>query len=357
MQAKKLLFEDTVCYNIGKSSVSEVNKMVSSRDVARLANVSQSTVSRAYRDDVYIDPITRQRVMDAAKQLGYYPNLSARSLRNQRSRILGLVLSDPDNTFFASVIRQLEQHAGERGYRLVLTYTDEDPDKERFCLETLISSRAEGVLVMPVSRANEDMYRILQKSGIAAVQLFRSLYDDVSSVCVNDEQGAYQAAKYLLDQGHRRIIITEYTFNQENPAKTKGYRRACEEYGVDPEEGILSLPFENNLDGIIAGALASTGATAIISANIPITLATLKACKSSGLTIPDDISIVAYDDSQWLEFQGITAITHPMQQIGDEIAQSLFREIDAYGDGTTPERENRLIKPYLLLRNSVKKIQ
>lgn len=356
MQVKNLLIQDTVCYNTGEVKQFEVGKMVSSRDVARLANVSQSTVSRAYRDDVYIDPSTRQRVMDAAKQLGYYPNLSARSLRNQHSRILGLVLSDPNNTFFAPVIRQLEQHTAERGYRLVLTYTDEDPGKERFCIETMISSRAEGILIMPVSRKNEEMYDILRKSGIPAIQLFRSLYDDVSSVCVNDEQGTYQAAKYLLDQGHRRIIMTEYTFNREHPVKTEGYRRACLEYGVDPEEGILNLPFDSNLDGIIAGAIASSGATAIISSNMPITLATLKACKSCDLRIPDDISVVAYDDNQWLEFQGITAITHPMQQIGEEIARSLFRGIDAISEGNSPAIEKHLVKPYLLLRNSVKKL-
>lgn len=330
--------------------------MISSRDVAKFAKVSQSTVSRAYREDVYIDPATRQRVLDAARQLGYYPNFSARSLRNQQSRIIGLMMTDPKNAFFASLTKNIEQYVTQKGYRVLLTYNDEDPEKERYCLESLISSRAEGILAMPVSRKNEDMYDIMRNNGISVVQLLRPLYPELNTVAVNDELGAYNATKYLLEQGHRKIIITEYSFNKDLPAKISGYRRACEEFGVDPEPGILNLPFDNNLDGLVAGALASTGATAIISATLPITLATLKACNACNLKIPDDLSIIAYDDSEWLEFLGITAITHPMQQIGDNIAHLLFRNIDALHKDELLEAETVSVKPYLLLRQSVKKI-
>jgi DNA-binding LacI/PurR family transcriptional regulator len=328
--------------------------MVSSRDVARLAKVSQSTVSRAYREDVYIDPNTRKRVFDAARQLGYYPNLSARSLRNQQSQIIGLMLSDPNNAFFASLTQHIERCVTQRGYRLLLTYNEENAEKERFCTESLISSRAEGILAMPVSKQNEDMYQIMRNNGIGTVQLIRQTYDNLNTVMVNDELGAYIATKYLLEQGHRRIILTEYSFNQELPAKILGYRRACEEFGIDPEPGILNLPFTMGLDGFIAGAIARYRATAIISANLPITLATLKACESCGLKIPEDLSIVAYDDSEWLEFLKITTITHPMQQIGDSMVDVLFRDIEAFRKGEQPEPETVSIQPYLLLRQSVK---
>ncbi len=330
--------------------------MVSSRDVAKYAHVSQSTVSRAFRQDVYIDPATRQRVLEAARQLGYYPNLLARSLRNQYSGIIGLMMTDPNNTFFASLIKQVEQNVTQRGYRLLLTYNDEDAGKERLCMESLLSSRADGILVMPVSHENQELYRMTQFNGISTVQLFRPMYGDLNTVTVNDELGAYTATKYLLEQGHRKIIMTEYSFNQELPAKTLGFRHACEEYGVDPEPGILNLPFEDNLDGLIAGAIASTGATAIIGATIPITLEILKACQSNGLRIPEDISIIAYDDSEWLDFLGITTITHPMQQIGRSICDILFQNIEAAKQGQALQSRNVSVKPYLLLRKSVRKL-
>ena len=181
--------------------------MVSSRDVARLAKVSQSTVSRAYREDVYIDPNTRKRVFEAAKQLGYYPNFSARSLRNQQSRIIGLMLSDPNNGFFASLSQHIEKRVAQEGYRLLLAYNEENAEKERNSLESLISTRAEGVLTIPVSRRNEDMYQIMRSNRIGTVQLLRPVYDNMNTVMVNDELGAYIATKYLLEQGHRRMGI------------------------------------------------------------------------------------------------------------------------------------------------------
>lgn len=330
--------------------------MVSSRDVARLAKVSQSTVSRAYREDVYIDPNTRKKVFEAAKQLGYYPNFSARSLRNQQSRIIGLMLSDPNNAFFASLSQHIEKRVAQEGYRLLLAYNEENAEKERNSLESFVSTRAEGVLTIPVSRRNEDMYQILRNNRIGTVQLLRPVYENMNTVMVNDELGAYIATKYLLEQGHRRIIFTEYSFNQDIPAKTLGYRRACEEYGIDPEPGILNLPFASGLDGLIAGQIVGYRATAIISATGPITLATLKACDSCGLKIPDDLSIMAYDDNDWLEYLKISAITHPMQLIGDNMADLLFRDIEAYQKGEEPDSEQISVKPYLLLRKSVRKL-
>ena len=327
--------------------------MVSSKDVARAANVSQSTVSRAYREDGNIDPITRQRVREVARQLGYFPNFSARSLRNNQSHIIGLMLSDPNNAFFASLTKRIEEHVTQMGYRVLLTYNDENAKKERNCLESLISSQAEGILTMPVSKENEDMYRTMHNNGICAVQLLRRVYPNMNTVVVDDELGGYIATKYLLEQGHRRIIITEYKFNQLLPAKTLGYQRACEEYGIDPEPGILNLPVDTNQD---AGAIAGLGATAIISSTIPITMATLKACNSMGMKLPDDLSVLAYDDSEWLDILGISAITHPMKEIGDNMVDVLFRNIEARRKREQLSAENISVKPYLLLRKSVRRL-
>ena len=330
--------------------------MVSSKDVARAAKVSQSTVSRAYREDGTIDPITRQHVLEVARKLGYYPNFSARSLRNNQSRIIGLMFSDPNNAFFASLTKRIEEYVTQKGYRLLLTYNDEDVKKERNCLESLISSQAEGILTMPVSKENEDMYRIMRNNGISTVQLLRPVYSDMNTVVVDDELGGYIATKYLLEQGHRRIIITEYSFNQMLPAKTLGYQQACEEYGLDPKPGILNLPFDMNLDGIIAGAIARSGATAIISSTMPMTMETLKACNSMGIRIPEDLSIVAYDDSEWLDILGISTITHPMKEIGDSMVEVLFHNIEAKRNCQQVSPEKISVKPYLLLRKSVRKL-
>ncbi len=330
--------------------------MVTSQDVARLANVSQATVSRAFREDVYINPETKKKVLKAAEELGYYPNYSARSLKNQKSGIIGLMLSDADNMFYTKLTKSMEKYMKLRGYRLMLTYNDEDPDKERECLESLISSRVEGVFCIPVSERNRDLYDVMRKNGIHVVQVIRKMYDDLNTVVINDEMGGYLATSYLLDRGHRNILITEYGFNEKMPVKTAGYMRAFQERGLSSEYAhILDLPFGVDTSALIAGAIVSNNATAIITSNSPMTISALKACKNQGLEIPRDISFIAYDDSPWLDLLNITAMTHPMEDIGKSMADMLYKMLD---DSAVPPRPVSLeVKPYLLLRNSIRQVE
>lgn len=332
--------------------------MITSQDVAKLAKVSQATVSRAFREDVYINPETKKKVMAAAKTLGYFPNYNARSLKNKKSGIIGLVLADADNMFYSALTKSIERYVSARGYRLFLAYTNEDPAKEREYLESFISSQVEGLLCMPVSLENQDLYDIMKANQISVLQVIRKLYSDFDTVTVNDEMGAYIATKYMLERGHRNILMTEYGFNEKVPVKTAGYRRAYEEMGIPFKQNlILDLPFGIDVTGLVAGAIAENNATAIISSNQLITLATLRATKRQKLHIPEDISLIAYDDSDWLEFLDITAITHPMEEIGKNMAKVLFESIEAKSTGITDEEAKFVeVKPYLLLRNSIKNL-
>lgn len=230
----------------------------------------------------------------------------------------------------------MEKYMKLRGYRLMLTYNDEDPDKERECLESLISSRVEGVFCIPVSERNRDLYDVMRKNGIHVVQVIRKMYDDLNTVVINDEMGGYLATSYLLDRGHRNILITEYGFNEKMPVKTAGYMRAFQERGLSSEYAhILDLPFGVDTSALIAGAIVSNNATAIITSNSPMTISALKACKNQGLEIPRDISFIAYDDSPWLDLLNITAMTHPMEDIGKSMADMLYKMLDDSG-GPSP---------------------
>ena len=331
--------------------------MITSQDVAKAANVSQATVSRAFREDVYINPETRKRVLEVARQMGYFPNYSARSLKQQKSGIIGLMMADADNPFYASLTKSIEKFVNAGGYRLMITYNNEDPAKERECLESLISTQVEGAFCIPVSTQNRDLINVLNNNGVAVVQMIRKLYKDLYTVTINDEMGAYIATKYLLNHGHRDIIITEYGFNEKSPVKTAGYKRAMEEFELSVEdEHILDLPFGIDSAGLIAGAIAGQSATALITSNLPMTLSALKACKQHNLQIPEDISIIAYDDSEWLDFLGITAITHPMEEIGQNMSRALFEALNAKKEGGPDKTPCIEVKPYLLLRNSIKNL-
>ena len=162
--------------------------MVTSQDVARIANVSQSTVSRCFRNDVYVNSKTRMRVLKAAEELGYYPNNIARGMKSKRSGIIGLVLPDYDNIFYSTMTKSIESYLKLKGYRLMLSYHDQDVKKERECLETMMSSRVDGLFSVPVSEENRDLYNMMEKNDIKVVQLIRKLHRDISTVMIDDEK-------------------------------------------------------------------------------------------------------------------------------------------------------------------------
>ena len=164
--------------------------MITSHDVAKLAKVSQTTVSRAFRDDCYIHPETRKKVLEAANKLGYFPNYSAKCLKKKQSKIIGLLLSNYNNKFYTTITQSIESHMNENGYRLMLTFSDEKPDKERKYLESFISSRVDGIIYMPVSRSNEDLVKATAQFDIKVLQFTRNLYDYLDAFFIDDELGA-----------------------------------------------------------------------------------------------------------------------------------------------------------------------
>ena len=334
--------------------------MVTSSDVAALAKVSPTTVCRAFRDDCYIAPNTRKRIMAAAEELGYFPNYSAKSLKDKKTQIIGLLLSDANNIFFASLTKNIEHLIDQSGYRLMLAFSNEDPEKERRQLQYFISSRVSGIIYMPVSRKNEDLVRKLQDFDIKVFQFSRDMYEFLDTYSVDDEEGAYLATSHLLRNGHRNIIITDYDINRKSPMKPNGYKRAYLDAGLVPDEkNIIHLPYNMDMTSIVAGAITERSATAILTSNTFMTLAALKACRQLNLAIPEDISFIAYDDSEWLEFLGITTIGHQMDKISTDITSAMLSALEEkkITDEQEPrEPKKRWIKPHLLLRNSIRNI-
>ena len=330
--------------------------MITSHDVAKLAKVSQTTVSRAFRDDCYIHPETRKKVLEAAEKLGYFPNYSAKSLKKKQSKIIGLLLSNYNNKFYTKITQSVESHMTDNGYRLMLTFSDEKPDKERKYLESFISSRIDGLIFIPVSRKNEDLVKAMAGFDIKVLQFTRNLYDYLDTFFIDDEFGTYMATKYLLNMGHSRILIIESEVNRESSLKIAGYRRAMEEAGAECVPGCV-LYLDTDADtSLIAYAASDLRPTAVISSSSMFTLSALKACQCLNLKIPDDISFISYDDNEWLDFMHIDAVAHPMDEIGENISDFLLEMINSKDDPETHAPVVRMIKPHLVVRNSVKRL-
>ena len=175
------------------------------KDVARLAGVLSATVSRALRNKANVSLDVQQRVVEAAKNLNYRPSRVARSLRGQRSNIIGLIISDIRNPFFTALVRGAEDMAYNSEYALFLCNSDEEPEKEQLYIELMIAEKVAGVIITPAREKDNAAYKLLD-AGISVVAVDRRMADlEVDTVLVDNAAAMRSLTQHLVDQGHKRI--------------------------------------------------------------------------------------------------------------------------------------------------------
>ncbi|UVI32789.1 LacI family DNA-binding transcriptional regulator [Paenibacillus spongiae] len=325
--------------------------MITSRDVAKFANVSVSTVSRAFREDVYISKEKKNKVLAAASKLGYTPNHMAKSLKSNKSHTIGIIITDIENSFYIQITKFVENEIKKAGYRLLITFSNEDPERELECLKLLSASRVDGIIFTPSSRTNKDFIDKLRDQNILIIQTYRNLFDYLDSIVNDDEYGAYMATKHLIDHGHTQIIMTD----QPNGVKINGYQRALLESNLpfDPNN-IIILPVGFEFQDNLSKAIKTRNPSAIISGNNVISSYILKICENLNRNVPKDLSIIMYDDNEWISLNDITVVSHSIERLSQHITSTLFKKLN------TDKQEHQLstikLEPVLIARNSVKNI-
>jgi LacI family transcriptional regulator len=309
--------------------------MPTMKDVATLAGVSTATVSRALAvggSGVSLD--TRERVLDAVKELDYHPNHLPRNLRRRSSRIFGLVISDIGNPFFTAIARGCEDTAHMHGYRLVLANTDEDAEREASALEVMAAERAGGVMLASTDQATDPIRRLLAV-GIPLVALDRRIHGlHVDTVTVDNEAASYDAICHLIALGHARIAMvggpdTVSTVRE----RADGYLRALRSHRLDLGDELLRRGDLRESGGYrITVELLSLPAppTAIFSANNLTTVGVLKALRERGVRVPSDLSLIGFDDLSTGELLDppLTAVVQPAYQLGARAAELLLRRVE-----------------------------
>jgi len=209
-------------------------------DIAREAGTSASTASRALSGRGYVSAEARERLREAAERLGYVPNASARTLKQKTSRVIGVAVSDLGNQFYANLAAGIEQTLREADFQMVLVSDNSDESQELACARTFLAMRAAGVIITPADRAAASL---LSKNGVEVVEVDRRLADvPCDAVVLDNDRGAREATRHLLDLGHRRIALlvadTDWT---SDAGRLQGYVNAHDELGVsvDPQ---LILP-------------------------------------------------------------------------------------------------------------------
>ena len=323
-------------------------------DVAKLAGVSAMTVSRVLNEHRSVSEDTRQRVHAAVKQLRYQPNELARSLREQRSRQIGVLVPYLFDPFFALCGHTINTVAKQHGYSIVLSTSNEDPETEFDEANRMLRRHVEGLVVIP-AQGRGGVSRLLEPAleRLPIVTLDRPIDGGrFPSVLVENERGARLATEHLLQLGHRRITYIGapddlYTMRM----RQAGYRAAMAEAGTEAE--IISL------SGVLGEALGTLCAllsqpqppTALFCAKNLVTMHVLHSLQSMGLHPPHPVALVGFDDFETADLMrpGITVVRQPIEQLAQRAAEVLFAQLDGERRELPKEAPPKITLPVALV--------
>jgi LacI family transcriptional regulator len=314
-----------------------VNGAVSIRDVAAQAGVSVGTVSNVLNRPEIVAGSTRDRVNAAIKALGFVRNESARHLRAGRSRTIGLVVLDVANPFFTDVARGVEDEASKSGLSVILCNSDEQPAKENRYLELLEEHRVQGILITPsvAAGADEHLARLQQRGTPVVLLDSRSASGKQCSVAVDDVLGGDMAVSHLLELGHRRVAcvggplrLRQVSDRLDGAARAVRHASRSEDDLVMIETPALNVAAGQRAAATIMDMPAGERPTAAFCANDLVALGLLQEFTRRGLTVPDDLAIVGYDDIEFASAAAVplSSVRQPRQQLGRTAAQLLIEE-------------------------------
>jgi LacI family transcriptional regulator len=312
---------------------------VTIKDIAKHAGVSTATVSYVINQSRYVSPELTERVTAAIEQLGYYPDDNARSLRSKRTSMIGLIVPDNANPFFAEVAKGVEDAGFEAGYTVILCNSNAMLERELAYLDVLQSRRVDGIIVLSTS-SEVDHLRPVVERGVPTIVFYREVSDmDVDALMLDNQAAGYLATQHLIDLGHRDIACIK-PLSPTNPSarRVAGYQQAMEDNDLVWHPALM--PQGNNL--ISGGAeatdeLLASGRpfTAIFACNDAMAIGAMRSLRDSGYRIPDDVSIVGFDDIILATYTNppLTTIASPKQEAGRFAVERLLERIEEKHDG------------------------
>lgn len=328
---------------------------VTVKDVAEHAGVSIATVSRVVNQSEDVSQELREKVLQAVEELGYHPSRTAQRLRARKSLVIGLIISDIQNPFFTSVVRGIEDVAHQQDYSIILCNSDEDPEKEKLYIDVMRSEEVAGLIISSTSQVTEYINRLLD-SGIPVVAMDRSIkHQQVDIVSVENVLGAYEAVSYLIQKGHQWIGFIGLPMNLTTGVERReGYINALKDHGLKPVEELMCIGDARQEGGFNCATDLLEGGrplTALFASNNLMTLGALGAIRSQGLRVPEDVSLIGFDDMPWAQYLNppLTVVSQPTYELGKQSAELLLKRISHPDEKTKQIR----LKTKLVVRQSV----
>ncbi|MBE0695583.1 MAG: LacI family DNA-binding transcriptional regulator [Anaerolineaceae bacterium] len=330
------------------------------KDIAKKAGVSHSTVSRALHGSPLINDETAGRIRQAAGELGYLPSAAARSLKTNRSQVLGVVVSSMDDPFFSEILQGIEDGVQESGYSLFIAAAQRDPMRERKIVQALMEHRADGVIICSSSFSAEQGRQLLQY-GLPIVVVNNQAAEDFRySIYHDDLDGSRQLTRHLIGLGHKQIAYLGNALSgRTSQDRLSGYCIEMEAAGLpiypgfihqvaggDPKTGFSSLGHFLNLP---------CRPTALLCFNDMLAIGVLKGLHQAGIAVPQDFSVAGFDNIIFSEFTSppLTTFDQPKQYIGSEAAHLILDLLKSpLEPGFPPQPKIRILQGSLLVRHS-----
>ncbi len=315
-------------------------------DVARLAGVSQSTVSRVLNDTApaLVTEETRQRIMDAVETLGYQPNILARSLRTQQTQMIAVMIGDISNAFYHPVVRAIQDVAYLNDYDVLISNGDHIYENEKRFLQTVLRRPVDGVIMAPHRLSVEDIDQFIRRSHIPVVLIGAQLqHPQIDGVGGTSQPATYEAITWLIQaKGYRRIgFIGVESDMVPGPARYLGYERAMTDAGLSIEPGFVQkakFTVEGGAEAMRMYLQQSNPPAVVFAANSLMAVGAILTAKAAGLRVPADIGVMGFDDipEALIVDPNLTTVARDLPAIGTQVASMLFERIT--GKETGPGR-------------------
>jgi len=322
-------------------------KKTSLSDIAKKLNVSTSLVSfvlNGQGDEKGINTQTQKRVIAKARELNYKPNIMARGLRLGKSNTIGLIVADISNKFYAKIAKRVEEVASENNYHLIICSSDEDPEKEISLIGMLRERQVDGLIISTTQKESSTLAQLKYES-FPFVLIDRKLPRlQTNFIGVDNFTGGYLATQQLIKNGYEKIALLKISpsYLSSIREREEGYKSALREHGIRVNNKFIGeLSFDdlkNHVRQILSEMLhPSVGIRAIFSLNNNITTTCLEYLHELNIRIPQDIAMVSFDDIELfrLSFPTITAVSQPIEEIGEKAVNLLFEVINGELNGKT----------------------
>src|SRR5699024_1911812 len=341
------------------------NERPTLRNIADALGVSVNTVSRALNEKSGVGEVTRTRIQLEADRIGYVPNAHARSLVLGARMLIGLIISNTSNPFYASLISEIEKHAGEAGYSIILFSSDESSEQEDEAAQAMLRAGVDGAIVAPVQGKSNPWYRLVN-AEVPIVTINRELPDlDLDMVRTDNYTGMYRATQHDLEQGAQRVFLLEEDLAISTVEdRTAGFRAALSDAGLEPSEDALAyvssrrrgralLPWLADEAHLTTLDLLDRGhkPDAIITGNDLHALGAMRALHERSLRVPEDTLVVGWGDYPFSAYltPSLTSVRLPIQRVGRIAFEMMLRRIRGE-QGEEPEHHT--MRPEIVVRES-----